>query len=124
MKKNFIHNSIKSFFSKEVISIIIVSAVVPCISLADSGALDNPLKAKTFGELINSILDLILSLGTPIIIFFFIYAGFEFVTSRGDPKKLDTAKSMFWWTVIGAFIIVGARVILSILSNTIGGITN
>lgn len=102
--------------------IIMGVSVFPVISNAASGTLDNPLKAKSFVELINALLSIVVMIGTPIAALFFVYAGFMFVTAQGEPKKLETAKSMFWWTVIGTAIIVGAEIILVVLTSTVGDI--
>ncbi|MDO8492928.1 MAG: TrbC/VirB2 family protein [bacterium] len=124
MNKNVIHKLKESIFYKSLISTIIVSVVVPCISLAVD-TLENPLKDEysDFPKLLEAFLDIMLALGTPIVVFFFVYAGFMFVTSGGDTKKLETAKSAFFWTVVGASLVLGAKVILSILNSTITGIT-
>ncbi len=129
MKNKFIHRLPESVFSKILINIIISSVLaVPLISVAASGCnpgeLCNPIQAQSFTDLINKVLEVILLLGTPIVVFFFIYAGFTFVTSRGDPKRLDAAKSMFMWTVVGAFLVLGARVILSLVSGTVNSVIN
>lgn len=108
-------------FSKRFISTIMLAVVVvPCITFA--ATLENPLKAQSFTELINSVLEVIIAIGVPIAALFFVYAGFEFVTSQGDPKKLDTAKSMFFWTCVGTALIVGANVVLTILEATINSL--
>ncbi len=120
MIQNFIHNFKDSLFSKfTVYTIITFVLVVPCLSLADGGTLANPLKAESFSDLIAAILQIMIQLGTPIAAICFVYTGFVFVTSEGDPKKLDTAKSMFFWTVIGTAIILGATIILQILQSTV-----
>jgi hypothetical protein len=122
----------KNIFNKIVIYIIIVMVlVVPCFTFAftdtpddgTSGTLKNPLKADSFQALITAILDLMIKLGTPILALFFVYAGFMFVTAQGDQKKLETAKEMFFWGVIGAALILGASVIMTFLNETITGIT-
>jgi len=127
MKNDFIHTLKSSVFPKTLISSIMLSVfVAPSILLADScppGTLCNPLKTDSFEALIGAILDVIIKLGIPIIVLFLVYTGFTFVTSQGDTKKLDTAKSMFWGTIAGTALIVGAKVILLILQNTITGIT-
>lgn len=121
MNRKIIHRIKSMLFSKGLVSsIMLVVLVVPYITIGANGNLDNPLKTETFSGLIQEILKIITLIGTPIAALFLVYAGFSFVTSQGDPKKLDTAKSMFWWTVIGTAIIVGAQVILAIITATVG----
>ena len=52
-----------------------------------------------------------------------IYAGFLYVTAGGDEAKIKKAHSVFMLTVVGTLVLLGARVIASVLSNTIGEIT-
>jgi len=40
-----------------------------------------------------------------------------FVFGRGNPEQLKRAKMIFWWTVIGAAIIVGAWAIASAIAQ-------
>jgi len=37
-----------------------------------------------------------------------IYAGFMFVTSRGDPSKVKAARDAVIWTVIGIVVVIFA----------------
>ena len=59
----------------------------------------NPLGASTIMELINRVIDILVALGIPIAVLFLVYAGFLFVTARGDQKQLGTAKDIFYWTI-------------------------
>jgi hypothetical protein len=120
MKKNIIHNLNESLFYKILLhSIIILVVIVPCFYVNAAGTLENPLKAKSFTELINGILGIMISIGVPIAGLFLVYSGFLFTTATGDPKKLDTAKSAFLWTCVGIALIVGGEVILTILQGTV-----
>ncbi len=113
----------KNVFQKITLNIIIVSILlVPLFVGAVSGTLENPIKSSTFGDLVKAILDTMITIGVPVAAFFFVYAGFTFVTSLGDPKKLDTAKTMFMWTVVGTVLIVGAKVIFSLIQSTVDAI--
>ncbi|MDO8523219.1 MAG: TrbC/VirB2 family protein [bacterium] len=78
---------------------------------------ENPIKANDFGTVVQAIAGLMLKIGIPVATIFLLYAGFLFVTARGDETKLKTAKEVFWYTVIGTAIIVGASVIASAVVN-------
>ena len=98
---------------------------VPPAFAAGGESLTDPLKEGygTVDMLIGALLKIIIKIGMPVAALFLVYAGFMFVTSKGDPKKLDTAKSIFLWTVIGTALVVGAETIRVVLTNTIGSIT-
>jgi len=80
----------------------------------------NPLGSTNslFGFL-NKIIDALLQLGAVVAAVAVIYAGFMFVTAQGDEGKIKTAKATLLYTVIGLAILLGARVIASVIENTI-----
>ncbi len=82
-------------------------------------SLMNPLGNKTLMEFIQDILDVILVFAVPLIVFFIILAGFNFVMARGNDGKLESAKKALLYAIIGGVIILGAYVILEVISGTI-----
>ncbi len=84
-----------------------------------STKLANPLKVNTIQELLNLILQVVVTLAVPIIVLFLIYAGFLFVTAQGSDEKLKKAKTAFTWTIIGGVIVLGASVLLTVISTTV-----
>ncbi len=81
--------------------------------------LDNPIKAKTFQELVEAILEVVVAIGTPIAILAIIYSGFLFVSARGNSEKLVKAREAFMWTIIGVAVLLGAKVLSTVISGTI-----
>lgn len=80
----------------------------------------NPLgDTMTLEELLAKILTFVFNIGVPIIILAIIWSGFLFVTARGNTEKLKKAKTAITWTMIGAALIIGARVLAEIIKNTI-----
>ena len=76
-----------------------------------AAVLTNPLKANTFAEVVQGFAKILTQVGVPLAAIFLIYAGFLFVSARGDEKQLETAKKTFWWTVVGTALLVGAYAI-------------
>ena len=113
----------KNIFWK--ITLVLTAIILPAISLADLGGvgggplIENPLKFNSIAELINAVLELIVNLGTPLLILAFVYVGFLFVLARGNDSELTNAKRAFFWTVIGAALVLGAFVISAVIQNTI-----
>ena len=54
--------------------------------------------------------------------FAFIWAGFLYVKAQGNPGELDKAKTVFIDTCIGVAILLGAKIIASIIVGTINTI--
>jgi heme/copper-type cytochrome/quinol oxidase subunit 2 len=96
-----------------------LSVTVPSYAYAATGSsgstgdgrLKNPLNANDLWALVGSVLDFIIRIGAVVIIFMVVYVGFLFVTARGDPAKLTTARQALLWTIVGALILLGAKAI-------------
>lgn len=48
-----------------------------------------------------------------------IYVGLQFVLAQGNPKRLSELKGWLLWIVIGVAIVIGARIIVSVVINTL-----
>ncbi len=93
---------------------------IPAISLAQ---IVNPLgNTSSIPDAINKVLGYVVQIGGVIAIFAFIYAGYLFVKARGNEKELGEAKTVFVNTVIGVAILLGAKLIASIIVNTISSL--
>jgi len=104
---------------------------LPSLALAISGGSDgagsgskfkNPLGEGTteFSQLLVKILDVLITIGIPILVLFIVYAGFLFVTAQGNETKIEEAKKSLWWAIIGGAVLVGAKLIASVVCSTIG----
>jgi len=80
--------------------------------LGDSGADDLP----TF---IEKAIDIVLTIGIPIVVLAIIYSGFLFIQAQGNPEKLKTAKKTLLFTIIGATLLLGSYVIANAIGNTV-----
>ena len=79
----------------------------------------NPLAADTVMELIQDVIDILVAIGVPIAVLFLVYAGFLFVTARGSEEQIKKAKGILLWTIVGILILLGAKIIATVLQNTI-----
>ena len=89
----------------------------------NTGGVQNPLAFDTIQEFVQKVLEFLVMLATPFIIFMLIYTGFKFVMARGNPEALKTARMMFLWTIIGGMLILGAQIIASVIKGTVDDIT-
>lgn len=85
--------------------------------------LDNPLKVNTITEAVEFFVNTLIKIALPFIVIFFIWAGFKFVTAQGRPDKIKEAKQMFWYTIIGTLLILGAWTITNAIIGTVNSIT-
>lgn len=82
----------------------------------------NPLNAATFCELAEDITRIVLMVGLPAAAIMIIYSGFKIVTAGGKDEQLKKGREMFFWTIIGTAVIVGARVIAAAVVNFAKGL--
>lgn len=72
----------------------------------------NPLGGGSSLEgFLGSILDVVIRIGTIIVILMLVFVGYKFVVARGDPGEITKAKDNLLWTVVGALILLGAKAI-------------
>lgn len=86
--------------------------------------LDNPLgnNVESLPELVESLLNIALKIGTPIVALAIIYSGYLFVAAQGNATKLAEAKRTLMWVLIGAAILLGAYAIAKSLVSTVNAI--
>lgn len=87
-----------------------------------SGILRNPISSNTIAELLGKLLDLFVQIGVVVVTMGIIYAGFIYVTARGDKGKIAKAHTAFYWTIIGSAVVLGAFAIVRVISDTIRGV--
>lgn len=73
----------------------------------------NPLgTGTTLNSFLLSILSIVTDvIGPIIVVLMLVYVGFKFVVAQGNATEIAAARSMLLWTVIGALILLGAKVI-------------
>ena len=103
----------------------IAKPAVPAAAAAGSGSnttyakITNPLQANTIGEIVST--------GTSIfsytVVLFgvlaLIYTGLQYVLAQGNAEKVKELKTQLLWIVIGIAIVIGARIIVSVVINTL-----
>jgi uncharacterized BrkB/YihY/UPF0761 family membrane protein len=85
--------------------------------LVSAVSIDNPLKANSFYELLNSIIDLLYYLAIPTTALMLIIAGFFFIFAQGEPGKIETAKTILKWALLGFLIILLAKGMVQLMQN-------
>lgn len=86
--------------------------------------LNNPLKVNDLQGAIKLFMDAVIKIAIPFIVVFFIWSGLQFILAQGNPIKIATAKKMFWYTVIGTLLILGAWAITDAIVGTINSIAS
>ena len=86
----------------------------------------NPLKDEynTFPKFVAGVTKAAVDILMPFVVLAFIWSGFLFVRAQGNETELEKAKSAIKWSVIGAFILLGAWGFAQIIGTTVSTITN
>lgn len=90
---------------------------------AQAASFDNPLKAEDLDEFLVTVVEVVITLGIPIAGLFIIYAGFLFVSARGNAEQLTKAKRTLLWAIVGSAILLGAFIIIGVIESTIETVT-
>jgi hypothetical protein len=116
-----------------IFSILSLLLILPVVNLYAEGTItsglsktiDNPLSgtAGNLTQLITAILKLVAQLGAVVCVFYIIYSGFLFVTAQGNDKKITDAKHIFFWSVVGTAVLLGASVVAEVIRGTVNSVT-
>lgn len=92
-----------------------------CNTVASDGTftLCDPLGVKNFCDLVRSLLNVVLAIGLPVAVFFFVWSGFKFILARGAPDKLKVARENFFFVIVGIAVFLGAWTLATIIATTI-----
>jgi len=94
-------------FSKPLIFVLLVFLFIPfAINAVD---IINPITYNTTAELIGALVGFLMKIAIPIAVMMIVVAGFYFITAAGEPEKINTAKKIVLWTLIGLGIVLLAR---------------
>lgn len=83
--------------------------------------LPNPLgdKITDIPSLFYKVINFVISLSYVVVAAFLIWSGFKFVMAAGNEDKISDAKHTFYYTIIGALIVIGANTIVKIFEGLI-----
>jgi hypothetical protein len=84
-----------------------------------SVSITNPLAVNSIQELLVAILNILVVIAIPIIVFFIIYAGFLYVTARGNAAQVEQATRALTYAIIGGVLILGGVAIAEIVRNLV-----
>lgn len=89
-----------------------------------STQLQNPIKFDSFSQLAAQVTKTAVEILLPFVVLAFIWSGFLFVRAQGNETELKEAKSAIKWSIIGAFILMGAWGFATMISQTVQTLTN
>lgn len=78
------------------------------------------LRFESFGQLASDIVLILTTVAAVLSVFFIMIAGFKFVTSGGDEKKLASARNTITYAIIGIAVTILAFIILRVIQYILG----
>ncbi len=128
----------KTFFKNIVASLLLLAVFAPMVLLADTPAppvRDTPappeikfnIKISNTISVVNDLYDFIktiineilIPIGGVIAVLMIMYAGFLYVTARGNQAQITKAHEALLYSAIGAAILLGAWVIAGAIEGTV-----
>jgi len=85
-------------------------------------SVQNPLAVGTIQGLFQAIIDIVMVFAVPIIVFFIVYAGFLYVTARGNVDQIGKAHKALLYALIGGLLILGANVLIDVVAGTVNAV--
>lgn len=96
-------------------SLFVTSLIVATPVLAQSADVS---KIQNF---IQSIIQILVTLSGLVATGFFVWGGFSYITSTGNPESLDRSKKTIFYSAIGLAIVFGAFVLSNIVTQLATG---
>lgn len=101
-------------------NIIQIAHATTSVLVSEEVTFNNPFSSfSSLPELLLTLINVLLILAVPLIVFFLIYAGFNYVMARGNPEKVVQASRSLLFGLIGAVLILGAFAIVAIVKGTV-----
>jgi len=84
-----------------------------------TGTLNNPLGFDTLYDFLIAVLNVVIAIAFPAIVLFLVWIGFKFVTAQGNAEELKKVRGYFLWAIVGALLVLGARVLAEAIRATV-----
>ncbi|RJQ34687.1 hypothetical protein C4568_02035 [Candidatus Parcubacteria bacterium] len=98
-------------------------ASAACSTDTSGNTFTNPLNFCTLSEFVQGALQVFVMIMLPVIAFFIVLAGFNFVWARGNPAGLQKAKMNFLFVIIGTCLMLGAWLLANLIGATVSQVT-
>ena len=110
----------KNRLFKLLIFLLLISFFIPLTTEGAVVEIENPLKAKSFDELIENIIKFLFQLSFFVGALMIVVAAYYFLTSGGDPERIKTAKNIIIWTLVGIIILFLSVAFVTLLKEILG----
>ena len=84
-------------------------------------AIENPLGTESLTELLENIYNYVVDFAIAISSIIIVWAGYLFLSAGGDKEKIEKAKRLLTWAVIGLAVSILAKGIALVIKNILVG---
>ncbi len=110
------------------IGAILLAGIILCTSgsfvLAEGDSngvvIENPLGNATLTDIINNLIDFLLTIALIVCPLMIVVGGFYFVTSGGDPEKAKRGRQIITYAAIGLIIVLISKGLVAAVKTAIG----
>ncbi len=110
---------IKFFLLSLFLSVNMVFADIVGNNGDSSWRVGNPGFQGDLKTTLHTIISALIQISIPFLVLGFVYIGFLFVKAEGNPEELAKVRKYFLWAIVGALIIFGADLILSMIEDSV-----
>ena len=100
---------------KKIAILIFLGLVLPV--LVSAIEIKNPLGAENFRDFIEAIITFLFNVALAVVPLMVVIAGFYFVAAAGEPARVQTAKNIILYTIVGFIIILLAKGFIALLEQ-------
>ena len=105
--------------SNKIISLLILTTILVPVTISAQMTIENPLGSQNMElwQLIDKIIDFIFYATAVVVPIIILIAAFKLLTSAGEVEKIQTAKKMIVWTILGLILILASYSIIVALDK-------
>ena len=110
----------KKLLHKRYAQLMVVTVLSTPLFAYAGATLKNPTPGggMTLQEFVLLLVEIVQVVTTPILAVCLIYGGFQFLTANGNEQQVTKAKQWIVWSLVGATIILGGKVIAEAVFGT------
>ena len=84
--------------------------------------IDGPLdpKIQTLGDLVNRVIQFLIPLAAVILLFVFIWGGYDYMMSEGSPEKVKSAQAKLTTGIVGLVLLLLSYAFVRLISSIFG----
>ncbi|MCX6759972.1 MAG: TrbC/VirB2 family protein [Candidatus Nealsonbacteria bacterium] len=121
MRKEKKYFKIKNIFVVFFLVLLMFQSNAAALAEAwDPGELGNyDVKVDPITKFLNNVIDFLIKVGSGLGVFLLVIAAFYFLTARGDNSKIERARSMVLWVIIGIAVVLLAKLLIDVVAGFI-----